>query len=95
MPDAQCARSLVCKLEKAHKHSHHGHTGTAGIPRAMVLRVPSCSSRGPGFLAPVIGGSFRRLDASVGTPEPHDFAVRDGTFVRRAIASTASRTQRS
>jgi hypothetical protein len=29
MPDARCARSLVCELEKAHKHSHHGHTGTA------------------------------------------------------------------
>jgi hypothetical protein len=29
MPDAQCARSLVCEMEKAHKHSHHGHTGTA------------------------------------------------------------------
>jgi hypothetical protein len=29
MPDARCARSLVCELGKAHKHSHHGHTGTA------------------------------------------------------------------
>jgi hypothetical protein len=25
--------------KKAHKHSHHGHTGTPGIPRAMVLTV--------------------------------------------------------
>jgi hypothetical protein len=27
MPGARCARSLVCENKKAHKHSHHGHTG--------------------------------------------------------------------
>src|SRR5260370_18585263 len=27
MPGAQCARSLACKINKAHEHSHHGHTG--------------------------------------------------------------------
>src|SRR6266436_10013488 len=27
MPGAQCARSLACKIDKAHEHSHHGHTG--------------------------------------------------------------------
>jgi hypothetical protein len=25
--------------KKAYEHSHHGHTGTPGIPRAMVLTV--------------------------------------------------------
>jgi hypothetical protein len=25
--------------------SHHGHTGNTGIPRAMVLRLISCSPR--------------------------------------------------
>jgi hypothetical protein len=25
--------------KKAHEHSHHGHTGTPGIPYAMVLTV--------------------------------------------------------
>ena len=25
--------------EKAHEHSHHGHTGSPGIPYAMVLTV--------------------------------------------------------
>jgi len=38
MPGARRARSLVCEM-KAHKRSHHGHTGTPGIPRAMVLTV--------------------------------------------------------
>jgi hypothetical protein len=36
-PDS--ARSLVCEMKKAHKRSHHGHTGTPSIPRAMVLTV--------------------------------------------------------
>ena len=27
MPGAGCARSLACKIKKAHEHSHHGHTG--------------------------------------------------------------------
>jgi hypothetical protein len=88
-----CARKV-----KAHKHSHHRLAGHSGIPCAMVLRFPSCSSRGPGFLAPVIGAmrSIRQLDASVGAPEPHDFAVRDST-ARLAVlhASIASRVPRS
>jgi hypothetical protein len=34
MPGAGCARSLVCKWKKAHKHSRHGHTGnTRHSPR--------------------------------------------------------------
>jgi hypothetical protein len=26
-------------MKKAHEHSHHGHTGSPGIPYAMVLTV--------------------------------------------------------
>ena len=34
MPGARCARSLVCEMIKAHKHSHYGHTGiTRHSPR--------------------------------------------------------------
>ena len=34
MPGAQCARTLACKLKKAHERSHHGHTGnTRHSPR--------------------------------------------------------------
>jgi len=34
MPDAQCTRSLACEINKAHEHSHHGHTGfTRHSPR--------------------------------------------------------------
>jgi hypothetical protein len=47
MPGARCARSLACKIEST-RVSHHGHTGSPGIPRAMVLTVSF-------VLSPVIG----------------------------------------
>jgi len=52
---------------------------TSGIPHAMVLRLISCSPRGPGFLAPVIPEKLasQELGASVGASGPHDFTVRD------------------
>src|SRR5438046_7947953 len=61
--------------KKAYEHSHHGHTGdTRHSP--MVLTISF-------VLFPVTGlvchrrqrKYFRRLDASVGASEPHDFAV--------------------
>jgi hypothetical protein len=64
--------------KKAYEHSHHGHTGTPGIPYAMVLTVFF-------VISSVIGlGCHRRLaftaklDASVEASGPHDFAVRLG-----------------
>jgi hypothetical protein len=39
MPGARCTRSLVCSVLVAHECSHHGHAGSSGIPRAMVLTV--------------------------------------------------------
>jgi hypothetical protein len=34
MPGARYARSLACKMKKAHEHNHHGHTGiTRHSPR--------------------------------------------------------------
>jgi hypothetical protein len=54
---------------------------TSGIPHAMVLRLISRSPRGPGFLAPVIPEKLasQELNASVGAPGPHAFAVRFST----------------
>ena len=48
----------------------------SGLPCAMVLRLIPCSSREPGFLAPVASRSFGSLGTSVGVPGPHGFAVR-------------------
>jgi len=56
MPGAWCARSLACKNWKAHEHSHHGHTGSPGIPYAMVLTVSSVISPVTGLFATVLGG---------------------------------------
>jgi hypothetical protein len=76
-----------------HEFSHHRYAASTGIPCAMVLRFPSCSSRGPGFLAPVAREFVHELGASVGAPEPHDFAVRDSTA--RLAAPSASIASRS
>ena len=76
MPGARWARSRAWCVENT-RVSHHGHTGSPGIPRAMVLTVSF-------VLSPVTGLSchrhrrscLRQLDASVGASGPHDFAVR-------------------
>jgi hypothetical protein len=48
-----------------------------GIPRAMVLRLPSSSPRRPALLPPSSAKiAFRELDASTGASGPHDFSVR-------------------
>src|ERR1039458_3292155 len=63
-PDAPAASRA--KVEST-RVSHHGHAGSPGIPRAMVLRFPSRSPRCPGLFATVANGNvFRQLDASVG-----------------------------
>jgi hypothetical protein len=88
-PDAPAAS----RVEKNTRVSHHGHTGSPGIPRAMVLTAYFA-------LSPVTGLSchrrrrnlFSQLDASVGASGPHDFAVRRVTLSSVAPpASTASR----
>ena len=68
----------------------------------MVLTDPFVLSPVTGlFLPPSFAKEFRKLDASVGAPGPHDFAVRESiarlaTQKARndAIASTPFRAQR-
>jgi hypothetical protein len=47
------------------------------------------------FLSPSLREILAKLDVSVETSEPRDFAVRIMSFVFRYDASTASRSQRS
>ena len=65
------------KTKKAHEHSYHRSAARHGIPCAMVLRLMACSPRSAGLvsLRRLAGSSLARLDASVGVPGPHDFAV--------------------
>jgi hypothetical protein len=65
------------RVEKNTRVSHHGHAGTPGIPRAMVLTVSFALSRVTGLCChPRRRNRFHQLDASVGASGPHDFAVR-------------------
>ena len=63
--------------------SHHGHAGSPGIPRAMVLTVSFALSPATGLVChrrpqeTCKKLASRELDASVGASGPHDFAVRN------------------
>jgi hypothetical protein len=56
MPGARCARSLACKIEKAHERSHHGHTGNTRHSLRNGLRLISCSPRRSGLFVTVASG---------------------------------------
>ena len=86
-PIAACARDSG----RAHT-SFRSHRKSPGIPRAMVLRLISCSPRRPAFLPPSPAECFRQLDASVGASGPHDFAVR--IMRPSSIAPSASTASR-
>jgi hypothetical protein len=92
MPGARRARSRACSVEST-RVSHHGHAGSPGIPRAMVLTVSSALSSVTGLVCHRRQRNlFRQLDASVGASGPHDFAVRRQHRPSSAPpASTASR----
>jgi hypothetical protein len=80
-PAAACAMSVVERTRVSQVTPE-----SPSIPRAMVLRLISCSPRRPGFLATVACGyRFRKLDASVGASGPHVFAVRLNTVRYRRI----------
>jgi hypothetical protein len=80
-PIAACAMSVVERTRVSQVTPE-----SPSIPRAMVLRLISCSPRRPGFLATVACGyRFRKLDASVGASGPHVFAVRLNTVRYRRI----------
>ena len=70
-PIAACARIVVERTRVSQVTPE-----SPSIPRAMVLRLISCSPRRPGFLATVACGYLRKLDTSVGVSGPHNFTVR-------------------
>src|SRR3984957_14441111 len=63
-----------------------------GIPHAMVYGLYRDLPGAPGLLATVACAPSRRLDTSVGVPEPHDFArPPQAPASETPSASTASR----
>src|SRR5712675_281068 len=63
--------------------SNQGYTASAGIPCTMVLRLIRALPGDRALLPPSSVDRTHELSASVGAPEPHDFAVRD-SLIRRA-----------
>jgi hypothetical protein len=76
-PGARCTRGLVCKL---HRKCAHEHTGSAETLRPSLrdgFTVYLALSPVTGFLPPSPARiASHELDASIGAPGPHDFAVR-------------------
>jgi hypothetical protein len=67
-------------MKKAHEQSHHGHTGSPGIPRAVVLTVSFELSSVTGLVCHRHQRklAFRQLDASVGASGPHVYILKGG-----------------
>jgi hypothetical protein len=80
MPGDRCARSLACEKQKHTSKYTTDHTGTSGIPRAIVLAVSFVLSSVIGLFVTVAGAMRvhrRQFGISVEMPGPHDFAVRE------------------
>src|ERR1700744_2272566 len=90
VPDAPAAaRGVVVNT----RVSHHGYTGSPGIPardgfNGFLRALPGDRA----CLPPSPAESLHRLDASVGASGPHDFTVRrTSAFVKAPPTSPASR----
>jgi hypothetical protein len=70
-------------LEYAHEYSQRRHRIHPAFPTQWFYGLYRALPRGPGSFAPVTSQIvFAKLSASIGAPEPHDFAVR---FKRRRL----------
>jgi hypothetical protein len=83
----RCTRSLACEINEHTSVVTTGPPDTPGLPCAMVLTAYSVLSPVTGLFCHrrLRGNDFlRKLDASVGAPGPHGFAL------RRSVARLAS-----
>jgi len=102
MPGARCAHSLVCEMIKAHKYSHHGHTGiTRHSPRDGFHSLYRALPGDRAFLPPSPSGiAPQGLISASGyqdhTTSPYAAALSSGliSIEPDAAASIASRAQR-
>ena len=88
-PGARCTRGLVCKHAQKNAHEHTGSAETLRPSPRNGFTAYFALSPVTGFLATVASEKLvsQKLDASIGAPEPHDFAVR----VARVRLSRATR----
>src|SRR6202011_2636753 len=97
MPGARRTRSLACSVKNT-RVSHHGRTGTPGIParngfNGLFRALPgdraclSPSLADKASLRPVGPTCLRKLDAGVEASGPHDFAVRSNISRQHAARS--------
>src|SRR5450755_4784316 len=76
MPGARCTRSRACRIVST-RVSHHGRTGTPGIPARDGFTAYFVLSLVTGLVCHHrLADTSATLDASVGASGPHDFAVR-------------------
>ena len=73
----------VQMVSEAHERSHHGHTGTTRHSPRNGFTVSFVLSPVTSLFDTVACASSRRLDASIGASEPHDFAVRVSAIRQR------------
>jgi len=98
MPGARSARSRVCSVEST-RVSHHGHAGSPGIPRAMVLTAYSTLSPAIGLFCHRHRRDAKSITADL-TPASRrqDHMASPSApvfFVTNTFASIASRYPRS
>jgi hypothetical protein len=86
MPGARRTHCLACKTGKNARRSTQVRRNHSGTPCAMALRLTPRSSWCAGFLATIVCAAcraerptspIRKLDSSIGEPEPHGLTVRD------------------
>jgi hypothetical protein len=93
MPGARCTRSRAWCVVNT-RVSHHGYTGSPGIPARNGFNGFLRALLGDrAFLPPSLADCSAKLDASVGASGPNDFAVRKHAPSSEApFTSTASRS---
>jgi hypothetical protein len=85
MPGARCTRSRACSVGST-RVSHHGYTGSPGIPardgvNGFLRALPGDRA----LLSPSLRNTSAKLDTSVEASGPHDFAVRLSAIRQRRI----------
>jgi hypothetical protein len=87
MPGARCARSLACKMKKAHERSHHGHTGNhPAFPAQWFYGLLRALPGDHACLTPSPALLIADLTPALGRQNDTTWPYASASFVRLAIA---------